>query len=276
MKFMKQTLSVLLSALLVLSVFAAAPVTTCAATADTAVGDEPAPTYTVTVLSDNNGTASASISAAVAGETIRLFAVPNNGYCLKQWEVVSGTVTVKNDKFVMPAENVTVRAIFEASAYTFATPTTFELTPFSEWTTLQFDMSYLNFSQVGGSRTPERIRLVLGNNDVTALTKQGDPSKKLSFYLSNARNTQVLRSQRMLDWNAANTLQNMYLYISSSAWNNAEPGTYEVDLPYYFMWYYSTNPRWSSNFGYGFIYITVTVTERHIVTVTATRRRAAP
>ena len=69
--------------------------------------------YTVTVQNGGNGTASASPDQAEAGTTITLTATPNSGYKFKEWEVVSGNVTITNNKFTMPAGNVTVKAIFE-------------------------------------------------------------------------------------------------------------------------------------------------------------------
>ena len=73
-------------------------------------------TYTVTVSNDGNGTGTATPSTAVAGTEIILTATPNTGYHLKEWKVISGGVTIKDDKFLMPNDNVEVRAIFEEDA----------------------------------------------------------------------------------------------------------------------------------------------------------------
>ena len=73
-------------------------------------------TYTVTVGNDGNGTGTASPSTAAAGTTITLTATPNKGYHFKEWEVISGGVTIKDDKFLMPNDNVEVKAIFEKDA----------------------------------------------------------------------------------------------------------------------------------------------------------------
>ena len=73
-------------------------------------------TYTVTVSNDGNGTGTAAPSTAAAGTTITLTAMPNEGYHFKEWEVISGGVTIKDDKFLMPNDNVEVRAIFEKDA----------------------------------------------------------------------------------------------------------------------------------------------------------------
>ena len=87
----------------------------------------PAPTeHTVTVTSDGNGTASASPAKAVAGAEITLSATPKTGYHFKEWQVISGSVTIKDDKFLMPNDNVEVKAIFEKDAP--PAPTEFTIT----------------------------------------------------------------------------------------------------------------------------------------------------
>ena len=69
--------------------------------------------YTVTVENDGNGSASAAPASAAKGEEITLTATPDNGYLFKEWQIVSGGGTISNNKFTMPADNVTVKAIFE-------------------------------------------------------------------------------------------------------------------------------------------------------------------
>ena len=73
-------------------------------------------TYAVTVTTDGNGTASADPSTTVAGAGINLSAAPNTGYHFKEWQVVSGGVTIENDRFTMPDGDVEVKAIFEKDA----------------------------------------------------------------------------------------------------------------------------------------------------------------
>ena len=69
--------------------------------------------YTVTVQTNGNGTASASPTSAAQGEKINLTASAGNGYHFKEWQVVSGGVIINGNSFTMPADNVTVKAIFE-------------------------------------------------------------------------------------------------------------------------------------------------------------------
>ena len=69
--------------------------------------------YTVTVENDGNGSASAVPVSATMGEKITLTVTPNSGYRFKEWQIVSGNVTISDDTFTMPAGNVTVKALFE-------------------------------------------------------------------------------------------------------------------------------------------------------------------
>ena len=73
--------------------------------------------YTVTVLTDGSGSASASTTAAEEGEIITLTASPSSGYHFERWEVVSSGVTISGNQFTMPAQPVTVRAVFESNPY---------------------------------------------------------------------------------------------------------------------------------------------------------------
>ena len=74
--------------------------------------------YSVTVKDDGNGTASASPAKAVAGTEITLSAKAKSGYHFKEWQVVTGGMTITNNTFTMPAENVEIKAIFEKNTST--------------------------------------------------------------------------------------------------------------------------------------------------------------
>ena len=80
-----------------------------------------APEHNITVSSDGNGTATASLAKAPAGTAITLTATPNAGYHFKAWKVVNGGVTLANENsatttFTMPAKAVEIKAIFEKNA----------------------------------------------------------------------------------------------------------------------------------------------------------------
>lgn len=81
----------------------------------------PGEVYDVTVTAGTGGTATADCDGAVEGEIVTLTATPSVGYRFKEWEVVDGDVEIDNVKsasttFEMPAEAVSVKAVFEALA----------------------------------------------------------------------------------------------------------------------------------------------------------------
>ena len=74
--------------------------------------------FYVTMVIDGHGNAVARPNSAKEGEEIQLTAIPDKGHHFKEWQATSGNIRITNDKFTMPAENVTVKAIFEADTYT--------------------------------------------------------------------------------------------------------------------------------------------------------------
>ena len=77
--------------------------------------------FNVTMVIDGYGNAVARPNSAKEGEEIQLTAIPDRGHHFKEWQATSGTsgkIMITNDKFTMPAGNVTVKAIFEADTYT--------------------------------------------------------------------------------------------------------------------------------------------------------------
>lgn len=71
--------------------------------------------HSVIISSDvKNGTITATPTTAYAGENITLAATPDSGYILSEWNVTTatGNVTVTDNAFVMPDEDVTVSAVF--------------------------------------------------------------------------------------------------------------------------------------------------------------------
>jgi len=90
------------------------------------IAKAPETEYAVTVRDDGHGTGSADPASATAGTEITLTAKPNAGYHFKEWQVMSGDVTVRDDKFTMPDSDVEVKAIFEKNAP--PTPTEYTVT----------------------------------------------------------------------------------------------------------------------------------------------------
>ena len=73
------------------------------------------PLYNITleVSPAECGTATATPAAAPAASTVTLTAQPNDGYHFREWRVFSDNISIENDQFTMPAEAVTVMALFE-------------------------------------------------------------------------------------------------------------------------------------------------------------------
>ena len=69
--------------------------------------------YFITVTDDGNGTASASAATAAPGEEVTLSATPNAGYRFKEWQVMSGGITVTDNKFAIGTADVEIKAVFE-------------------------------------------------------------------------------------------------------------------------------------------------------------------
>lgn len=70
--------------------------------------------WDIKVTASQGGTASASMEAALRDTAITLTATPDAGYLFKEWQVVSGGVTVTDNAFTMPAADVELKAIFES------------------------------------------------------------------------------------------------------------------------------------------------------------------
>lgn len=76
--------------------------------------------HSVIISSDvKNGTITATPTTAYAGENITLTATPDGGYILSEWNVTTatGNITVNDNAFVMPDEDVTVSATFVEAAH---------------------------------------------------------------------------------------------------------------------------------------------------------------
>lgn len=68
--------------------------------------------FAVSIRTSGNGTATASPNRAETGEEVTLKATAGDGAEFEGWEVVSGDVTIENDKFIMGESNVVILATF--------------------------------------------------------------------------------------------------------------------------------------------------------------------
>ena len=76
--------------------------------------------YSITVQNDGHGIAKAQVSyvdatSAIAGTEVTLTASPYPNYQFDHWEVIEGGIDITDDKFTMPAQNVTMRAYFKSN-----------------------------------------------------------------------------------------------------------------------------------------------------------------
>ena len=81
--------------------------------------EEPAIAYTLTINQPENGTISATADGksinsgdnVAEGATVILTATTNSGYHFVEWNVVSGNISIEDNQFIMPAEDVTIQAV---------------------------------------------------------------------------------------------------------------------------------------------------------------------
>ena len=141
--------------------------------------------YTVTVENDGNGSASAAPVSATMDEEITLTATPDNGYHFKEWQIIAGGVTISNNKFTMPADNVIIKAIFEkkSSGGTSsgggggsgsATPTTSTTIPVSgEAGTIHIAVTINGTTATVSEIDPAELEKVIGTTGVVKIDLSG-------------------------------------------------------------------------------------------------------
>ncbi|MBO4864903.1 MAG: InlB B-repeat-containing protein, partial [Eubacterium sp.] len=100
--------------------------------------------YTVTVTNDGNGTAEASVEKGTEGTEVTLTATPKSGYQFKEWQVISGGVTINDNKFKIGNANVEIKAVFEPISFTVEPTPTPEVEPTPDITRDANDISPSN------------------------------------------------------------------------------------------------------------------------------------
>ncbi len=79
-------------------------------------GKVPVYSVTVTVSDEDAGTAAADPVSGYAGTEVTLSYTENPGWKFREWEVVSGGVTVTENRFTLGKQNAKIRAVFEKNA----------------------------------------------------------------------------------------------------------------------------------------------------------------
>ena len=142
--------------------------------------------YNVTVAAVSNGAVTANKTTAAAGETVTLTATPASGATFDRWIVyktgdVASTLTVSNNKFTMPAYDVTVAALFKAGSTGTGTGTNTTLTIGSGSSTNAYlpTYTYYNYSlteqiytaaEIGQAGTITAISFKVSNSKSTTRT----------------------------------------------------------------------------------------------------------
>ena len=69
--------------------------------------------YTITVNKEGNGTVVADYEKAISGTIITLTSTPDDGYYLKEYQVISGGINIENNKFIVLTSDIVIKAVFE-------------------------------------------------------------------------------------------------------------------------------------------------------------------
>lgn len=127
---------------------------------------------TVTVTNDGHGSGSAFPTFGKSSDTVTLTAEPTSGYHFKEWQVVSGSVTIANNSFEIGSADVVIKAAFEADAPTIIPVTGVTLNKAS--TTLTVDgTETLTATVAPGDATNRAVTWSSGNPSVAAVDTNG-------------------------------------------------------------------------------------------------------
>ena len=129
--------------------------------------------YNVTVNSTAGGTATADKTTAAEGETVTLTATPNSGYHFAGWNVVSGTVTIQDKQFIMPANDVDIQAIFARNTSPTIPPTVSEKTIDAIQDAQPGETVTVDLSS-GSTKLDKEVFETLAGKDVTLVVDLGD------------------------------------------------------------------------------------------------------
>ena len=156
--------------------------------------------YNVTLASVMNGTISANPTAGPAGMGVTLTATPVSGYVFDSWLVyntndVNQTVTVSNNKFTMPAYDVTVVGFFGAQAGGDVTvgsgTSTSQYLPTYVWYNYCLSQQIYTASEINSAGTITAISFYWYGQSGSA-TSSG--ARNLKIYMSHTNNANLTNS----------------------------------------------------------------------------------
>ena len=151
-------------------------------------------TYTITVHGSAGGTATADKTAAAAGEIITLTATPASGYHFDGWNIVSGSVTIQNNQFTMPAENVEIQAVFDRNSSSRGSDSSYTQRQEEFWDEVKEQIrdadpgDTIKVNARSYDRLPYSVMKLLGEQDDVTLRiswNDGDPIEIPSAFAAN-------------------------------------------------------------------------------------------
>ncbi|MBR5620417.1 MAG: dockerin type I repeat-containing protein, partial [Clostridia bacterium] len=210
-------------------------------------------THSVTVTNTEGGTAQASAASGTYGTQITLTAKPDFGFALKEWQVVSGGVTVTHNTFTIGDDDVEIRAVFaQEPTYTLELPQSVTVTPGAVFTPVTGTVTELSMITGVNGKTPERLRIAFGAG---TLTHQQDSSKTLAF--ESVFDSVHVPNENIVNFTSPGS-KTSYLRIAGDRWSTAAPGTYTGSIPYRVFWFYNDHST-SNTLESGTIPVTVTI-----------------
>ena len=132
----------------------------------------------ISVESGENGTAYAAVTSAAIGTEVTLTATPDEGYRLREWQVIyPAGLTITGNTFTMPAEAVSVKAIFEpnpAASYTLTVNGSYAsgtgAGSYTEGSTVTIDAGSRSNYTFGGWSSGEGVTFANPSSPVTTFT----------------------------------------------------------------------------------------------------------
>lgn len=175
--------------------------------------------YTVTISDQiQNGSVTANPLSATEGTEITLSATPASGYEFGAWDVKdagNNPITVSNNKFNMPASNVTVNATFTlipTSTYTLVTSAS-DLVSGAKYLIVGTALSNENNVALGWQDENNRKSAVvtISNNSISTIPATSNSETNKAFEVTLGGTTGA--------WTLFDAVNNGYLYAGSSSKN---------------------------------------------------------
>ena len=151
---------------------------------------EPATKYAVNISEMTNGSVTANLTEAAEGATVTLTVTPDQGYMLETLTVVDAEqteITVTDNKFTMPASDVTVSATFVEKPASEGDILNYDVigvqgSTYSEWTGIEGASGAVYAGNSAGSNNSIQLRSNNNNSGIVSTTSGGKvKSVKITF-----------------------------------------------------------------------------------------------